>query len=484
MNDAFDSRQDENTQAVLSLRRRLVDTTEKAGSLPADEAHQTRLLTSDENYSRQYVWYVIFLLTVVNVFNYMDRMALAVLSPAIKADLQLSDAQLGLLIGFAFAAFYAICGIPIARWADRGIRRNIIAVALATWSAMTALSGAAQNFWHLFVARVGVGAGEAGCIPPAQSMICDYVPLKRRSGVFAIHTFGIYAGMMLGMVLAGWLGDAIGWRWTFVALGLPGIALAVVVRSTLREPAREIFDAEQVEKTSLSFGRTLSVLWHCKTYRLLLLFFVANGFVQYGLNQWWPSFYTRVFGLSMSSVGVFLGMAIGAGSGIGLLIGGLLANKAAQRNVRLPLIIGAAATSLALPSALGSLFVSSAFHSIVLVSLSALLWSVSNGPVIATAYGVVTSRMRATAGAINVFSTSVLGFGLGPFCVGVLSDLLTPSLNVEALRYALVAPICLLPVMVALLYAASRALPNDLKAADPQLGNDVLLWPTPTKVAR
>lgn len=436
-----------------------------------------------QHYSARYVWYVVLLLTVVNVFNYVDRMALAVLAPLIKADMDLSDAQLGLLIGFAFALFYAICGIPIARWADRGIRRNIIALALVTWSVFTVASGAAQNFWHLFLARVGVGAGEAGCFPPASSMLCDYVPLKRRSGVFAVHTFGIYAGMMVGMVLAGWLGETIGWRWTFLAFGLPGIAMAILIRLALREPARGFFDVVKDNEPALPFGRTVSVLWRCRTYRLLVLFLVVNGFVQYGLNQWWPSFYTRVFGLNLSSVGFYLGMALGVGSGLGLLIGGLLANKVVQRDVGRPLMIGAVATALALPAAFGTLFVSSALGSVLLVGLTALFWTVSHGPVLATMYSVTRPRMRATAGALYIFLMSVLGFGLGPFCVGSLSDFLAPSLGVQALRYAMLLPICFLPAMVIALYAAAKALPNDLwtlevknVAAMPMPSVDMDVW--------
>jgi predicted MFS family arabinose efflux permease len=444
----------------------------KADSLLPTEIRKAQSLSSDPKYSVRYVWYVISLLTMVNVFNYMDRMALAVLAPSIKADLQLSDGELGLLIGFAFAIFYAICGIPIGRWADRGIRRNIIAIALAMWSVMTALSGAAQNFSQLFVARIGIGAGEAGCLPPAQSILCDYVPLRRRSGVFAIHNCGLVGGMMLGMTLAGWLGEAIGWRWTFVVFGLPGLALAVIVRLTLREPSRGSFDSVEDKVSSFSFGRAVGVLARCRTYRWLVFFLVVLGFVSYGLSQWWPSYYARVYGLRLSSVGVYLGVALGAGSGVGLLIGGLLANRAAERDVRSPLIIGAAVTVLALPTALGSLFVSSAFASIFLVSLTAMFWSVSNGPVIATLFSVTPPRLRATAGSITILFTSVLGFGLGPFCVGMLSETLTSSFGILALRYALLAPICLLPVMVVALYAAAKALPNDLRAAGVQVEID------------
>lgn len=410
-----------------------------------------------------YVWYVIFLLTLVNVFNYMDRMALAVLAPAIKQDLQLSDAQLGLLVGLAFSLFYAMCGIPIARWADRGVRRNIIAMALATWSVMTALSGTAQSFWHLFLARLGVGAGEAGCLPPAWSILCDHVPLKRRPPVFALHGFGLYAGMMIGMVLAGGLGQTIGWRWTFVVLGLPGVAIALVVRFTLREPVRGALDGGVTNEVS-PFGKTLAALWQSKTYRALIALYVTNGFVQYGLHQWWPSFFTRVHELSLSSIGISLGMAVGAGSGVGILLGGMVASKLTDKHISLPLIVGVVATALAFPSALASLFVSSPYVSIFLVLLTSVLWGVSNGPVAAVLNSVVLPHMRATASALTVVFASVFGFALGPFCVGVLSDALTPSFGAESLRYALLGPVCVIPVMVLALHQIANRMPEDLAA--------------------
>jgi predicted MFS family arabinose efflux permease len=421
-------------------------------------------LSADHYYSARYVWYVVLLLAVVNVFNYMDRMALSVLAPAIKADLDLSDTQLGLLVGLAFSLFYAICGLPIARWADRGIRRDLITVALTIWSTMTAVSGAAQSFWHLLAARIGVGAGEAGCIPAAQSIICDYVPLKRRAGIFAIHSFGLYVGMMVGLMLAGWLSETIGWRWAFVALGLPGLVLAVIVRTTLREPIRGFFDAVNSENVSSSLNSQVAVLWRCKTYRLLVLLMIVNGFVQHGLLQWLPSFYSRIFGLNISSVGIYLGMVIGGGSAAGLLIGGFLADKAIRHNVKLPLQIGALATFMALPAALAVLFVPSAAASLLFMGLTGLFWSVSNGPAIAIINSVVTTRVRATAQAIAIFLTSVLGFGLGPLCVGALSDYLTPIFGVEALRYALLAPVIFLPVMMIALYAAAKTLAEDLRA--------------------
>jgi len=435
------------------------------GGFSVGEAHD-RAKESLGHGMPMYTWYVVLLLALINAVNYMDRMVLSVLSPQIKRDLDLSDAQLGLLVGFAFSVFYAICGIPVARWADRGSRRNIITIALATWSGMTALSGAAQNFWHLFLTRVGVGAGEAGCFPTAGSLLCDYIPFQRRAGIYALLNVGLAVGLMIGVGLGGWLGDAIGWRMTFVALGIPGITLAMIVRLTLREPTRGVLDGKPAASVAAtgqpSIGSTVTTLWGCRTYRLLVLFFVATGFVNFGLAQWWPSLYERVSGLSMSSIGVYLGGAIGAGSMVGLLTGGWLADRVGRKDARLPLIYGAATTSCAIPSAIGSLYVSSVHGSMVLVALSVLLWSVPLGAAMAAMYSVTAARIRATAGAIATFLASILGAGLGPLCVGLLSDALAPLHGAEGLRHALLAPIAVLPVTVIALAAAARHLLADL----------------------
>jgi predicted MFS family arabinose efflux permease len=274
------------------------------------------------------------------------------------------------------------------------------------------------------------------------------------------------------MVLAGWLAESIGWRWTFVVLGLPGILLAVLIRVSLREPTRGFFDEVKADPSTVSFGHTARTLWNCRTYRLLVLFLVANGFLQYGLNQWWPSFYTRTYQLSLSAIGSYLGIAIGVGSAIGLLCGGGVANHAARRDVGLPLKIGAGVTVFVIPTAMGTLFVSSASASMLMVGLTALFWTMSLGTVLATMYSVTPPQMRATGGAVYIFFMSVFGFGLGPYCVGLLSDFLSPSLGTDALRYAMLAPIAVLPLMVVVLYRAALALPKDLRAMGARVRDD------------
>jgi predicted MFS family arabinose efflux permease len=426
-----------------------------ATPLPVNEAHKDSS-TIDSGRITPSAWYAIVALFVVNVVNYVDRMALSVLLPSIKVDLALSDSQLGLLVGLAFSLFYAVCGIPIARWADRGVRRDIIAAALATWSVMTALSGTAQSFWQLFVARMGVGVGEAGCLAPAQSMLCDYVPPQRRPGIYAFHTFGLLVGMMLGMAAAGWLAGVIGWRWAFVVLGLPGVVLAVIVKVTVREPARGHFDGLQRPAEPVTLMCAVRTLTASRSYRLVLINMAAGGFVTFGLLQWWPSLYARVYHLDSALVGTYLGLAVAVGSGAGLLIGGLLANKVARRDPGQPLIVGAVATVLAIPVAVASLFVMLPITAIICVGVTALLWSIPSGPVVANLYASAPAQMRATAGAIGLFLTAVVGQGLGPLCVGLLSDSLAPVAGGDSLRYALLAPICAFPLMAFSLYAIAK----------------------------
>lgn len=425
---------------------------------------QSRATAAENPRSTGYGWYVVVLLSTIYTFSYIDRTALSVLLPLIKQDLHLSDGQLGLLVGFAFFLFYAVCGIPIARWADRGNRSSLIAIMLTIWSLMTMVSGAAQNFWQLLLARVGLGAGEAGCIPAGQSIIADYISVKRRSTAYAITAFGMSSGSMLGLVLAGWLGEAIGWRWTFVALGLPGIVFVLLVKLTLHEPVRGANDG-LVGNNSVPLREAAAILWRCRTYRWALLVFIISGFASAGMWQWWPSFYGRVFGFGSASIGMSLGLAIGAGSAIGTIVGGVVGHKSAQGNIRLPLLVGAIAMGLALPAAVMALLVPSAWGSMVLTFATSLLCGVASGPLVATIQSVTRPRMRATASAFSVFLVSVCGFGLGPFCVGVLSDSLTPLLGIEALRYALLLPACSLAGASAALYAVSKSLPDDLREA-------------------
>jgi predicted MFS family arabinose efflux permease len=415
--------------------------------------------------SPSYIWYIVGVLTVVNMVNTADRAVFAVLAPQIQRDIALTDSQLGLLVGLGFSLFYAICGIPVARLADRRNRRSLIAAAVAIWSLMTALTGAAATIWHLFVARGAVGAAEAGSIPASQSMVCDYVELKKRSGVFAILSVGTTAGLTLGTIAAGALADLIGWRWVFVAVGLPGVALALLVRMTVREPERTGPPLAAGAANGSTLLDTVRAMWASRTYRMLALVVVTYGSTINGLNAWWPSFYVRVFDLSMSAVGVNLGVALGVGPAVGLLLGGLLGNRLAQRDIGLPLLLGAGATLAALPVFLGVLFTASAAASLLLLALGGVLCTLSYGALISSMVSAVPSGVRATAQAIVTFLASLIGLGLTPLVVGVTSDALLSDIGDQSLRFAMLGPICLIPIMTIGFFAASRVAPRELAAS-------------------
>ena len=217
----------------------------------------------------RYANYALGLLLGVYIFNFIDRQILSILMENIKNEIQLSDTELGFLGGIAFALFYTFAGIPIARWADRGSRRNIIAISVLIWSLFTAFTGAARNFWMILAARIGVGVGEAGCSPPAHSLISDFFPPERRGRALSIYALGIPIGGSLGTLVGAWVGDLFGWRMAFVAVGLPGVILALIFRMTLREPARggsEAAGPVEAEPGSLSevlrFMSTLRSFWH------------------------------------------------------------------------------------------------------------------------------------------------------------------------------------------------------------------------------
>ena len=274
-----------------------------------------------------YAYYVLAVLFVVYVFNFIDRQILSILLQPIKEDLQVSDTAMGFLTGFAFAVFYAIAGLPLARVADRWVRRSLIALSLATWSLMTAASGLARNFTDLALARVGVGIGEAGCTPPAHSLLSDYFPPERRATVLAVYACGIYMGVGLGFWLGGWLNDAFGWRVAFMVIGLPGVAMAVVVRFTVREPPRGMSERTAAASRSYSLGETWRFLTRLPSGRRISLGAAFQAFVGYGLGAWIPAFFIRLHGMTPGELGLWLSWITGIGGAIGAFSGGWLADR-------------------------------------------------------------------------------------------------------------------------------------------------------------
>jgi len=271
--------------------------------------------------------YALAILVVVYTFNFIDRQILSILLEPVKAELGLSDTAMGMLTGFAFAMFYATLGIPIARFADRSNRRNLIAWALGIWSVFTALSGLAQNFWHLLIARIGVGVGEAGCSPPAHSMIADYYPAEQRATALGIYSLGIPIGIMFGLFAGGWINELFGWRAAFFLVGVPGVILALIVRFTLAEPPRGMAEGRTDSGEQPSVGETLGYLWRKKSFRHMSFAGALTAFVGYGFVTWAPAFLIRSYGMTTGEVGTWFGLLLGIVGGVGIVMGGWLADK-------------------------------------------------------------------------------------------------------------------------------------------------------------
>lgn len=389
-------------------------------------------------YSRRYLLYVMLLLAVVNVFNFMDRTVISVLMPSIKADLHLNDTELGLLSGLAFALFYATLGIPLAAFADKTVRRNIIAVALVVWSGMTAMCGLVQNFTQLFLARMGVGVGEAGCLPTSHSMIGDYFPPKRRSSALAVHTAGSTVGIMIGLMLGGYLVQTFGWRETFVILGLPGIILAALAYLTLKEPRRGASDVGSERGARDGEPRTLIELIRMRpSYFQLVMVFAGGGFVSFGLQQWLPSFYVRSYDMTISEVGLVYGAISGVASTLGVVIGGFVGDRMIARGFRGVLIYGIVCYLLAFIFKIAMLLSDTATLSLSFNFLTSVCALGAHGPAFALIQVVTPPHLRARATALLTFLTALIGTGAGPFFIGLVSDLYAGTAAHESLRYAL-----------------------------------------------
>lgn len=385
-----------------------------------------------------YRWYALAVLTMVYVFSFIDRQILVILQESIKADLGLSDTQLGLLSGISFALFYVVLGIPIARYADRGNRRNVVAIAIALWSAMTALSGAAQNFVYLLLARIGVAVGEAGGSPPSHSMISDMFPPQQRATALSIYSTGINFGILLGFIIGGWVNDWLGWRWVFVIIGIPGIAWALVVRFTLTEPPRGYAEKLTQVAHAPPIKDTMMLLWSRKSFRHLSLAAGLHAFVGYGVGQWIASFFIRTYALtSTGELATWLGLISGIAGAAGTFLGGYLCDKFGVRDKRWYVFLPAAATVVAVPFYLAVYMLDSYYMALSMYAMPIFLGAMYLGPTIALTHGIVSVRMRALASAILFFVLNLVGLGLGPLITGMVSDLLAPRFGGQSLRYAL-----------------------------------------------
>jgi MFS family permease len=424
---------------------------------------QTNEAVKNEGVSNPYRNYVLAMLTLVYVFNFIDRQLLVILQESIKKELHLSDTQLGLLSGLTFAIFYVVLGIPIARMADKRSRRNTVAVSLGLWSLMTACSGLARNFVQLLLARIGVGVGEAGGSPPAHAMISDYFPPQKRSTALSIYSAGIYFGILIGFLMGGYLNQHLGWRTAFFVIGLPGIIFSLLFYTTVKEPRRGATDAGTNANDTHTLGEVLTVLYATKTFVFLSLASALNVFCIYGLMNWAPSFLQRLHGLTSAQVGVLLGPILGIGGAAGSLAGGLLTDRFGKTDKRWYVKIPALAILIVIPFQAGAIFLHSTSLSIACLGLCALLPSMYLGPSLAVAHSLVPASMRSLTSAVFFLVINLIGLGLGPLVVGIISDLLKPSLGVESLRWALSIIIVISIASTALFFSTAKKLAVDLK---------------------
>lgn len=415
--------------------------------------------------SPRYANYVLGLLFVVYVFNFIDRQILSILLEAIKADLGASDTQMGILSGLAFALFYTTAGIPIARWADRGSRRSIIALGLAVWSAMTAVSGLARSFPQLALARVGVGIGEAAGSPPAHSLIADYFPPHRRATALSIYSIGVYVGAMIALLAGGQIVERFDWRTAFFIVGLPGLPLALLVRFTVRELPRGFSEARAVSSAPPTTREVLRFLYRQPSFLLLTCAGAVQSLSGYGVLAWGPTFLRRVHGMGSAEIGVWLGLIIGIGGALGAYAGGRLADRAGRDDPRGYAYLCGAVCGLGVPLGLGFLFAGERGLSLLLFVPFYMLGAMYVGPMLSLCQGLVPLQMRATASAVLLFVLNLVGLGIGPTAVGACNDLLAPAFGEQAIRYSLAA-VTLAGLLAMLLFAvAARTLRADLARA-------------------
>ena len=419
-----------------------------------------------------YRWYALGLLFFVYIFNFIDRQILGILQQSIKEELGLSDTQLGLMGGLAFAVFYTFLGIPIARLADRGVRRNILAVCLTIWSLMTAVCGLALTFWQLLGARIGVAVGEAGGSPPAHSMISDIFPAHQRATALGIYALGIPVGTMFGNLLGGWIEEAFDWRTAFMAVGLPGVGLAVLVRLTLREPRRGASDPKPLPSAAVPaaaaapppVARVFAMLWQRRSFRWMSLGAALHAFVGYGVGYFIPPFFIRSHDFSRAEIGEAL-FWLGIPGMLGTFLGGWIGDRLARRDVRWYLWLPGLATLVSVPFAFWVYTNEDPWLALWVYAIPVFLGAYYLGPTFSMTQSLVGLRMRALAASILLFILNLIGLGLGPLFVGVTSDLLAPAYGDESLRIALVVVLAFNVLSTAFYLLGARSLHDDLGRA-------------------
>lgn len=412
---------------------------------------------------------LVWVLLVVYIFNFLDRQIVNILAEPIKQELGLADWQIGMMTGLAFALFYTLLGIPIARYADapRSNRVGLISLSLAVWSGMTVLCGLAQTYGQLVLARIGVGVGEAGCTPAAMSLITDSVPAEKRSSAIAFYGLGVPIGSLLGMIVGGALYDAYGWRTAFLAVGAPGLLLALIVILLIRDPRRTALVTGAVARPvlpSLPFFDAMAEIARSRAFVLLAIAASFTAFLSYGKTTWAVILFIRSFGLSPGEVGTVLGTVIGLSGVFGTWLGGAVADRFGRIDKRHILTGPALAMTVAAPLLFLGYSQSNWVWAVAILVLPTILNSMYYGPTYGLVQGLVRPEARATATSIMLFCQNLIGLGLGPLLFGLMSDAFKPIAGDDSVLWVLYGASWLGLIPALFFWLASRRLNEDLKS--------------------
>ncbi|PHR57983.1 MAG: MFS transporter [Robiginitomaculum sp.] len=431
-------------------------------------------------HSKSYRTLVMSMLVLVYAFNFLDRQIIGILAEPIKAEFDLSDKQMGLLLGPSFAILYAVLGVPIAWLADRRSRAWIMTIALTIWSGMTALCGVAGSFTQLFVTRIGVGIGEAGGVAPAYSLISDFTPVKQRGRALSMYSFGIPIGSAIGIVFGGVISTILDWRWAFIIVGLLGIAIAPIFRFIVREPKRGYYDPPTAKVEPASMKEVTQTIFKKPSFWFMSFGAASSSMMGYGLFGWMASYLVRSFGNDLPEffswlpswmlpenptpvlyAAYFYGTIILFAGIIGMWLGGSLSDKFGSKDKRAYVLVPTIAFAIIIPFYILGLMSNNLtviFFALMIPTGLGLVWL---GPVLAAIQGIAPPNMRASAAALFLLINNLIGIALGPFLIGVISDSLSSKYGNESLRYSILAGTIFYVIAAILLYMASRHIERD-----------------------
>lgn len=429
----------------------------QSGALPLRAASSSRLM--------------LWTLLIVYTLNFLDRTIVNILAEPIKGELGLSDTLLGLLAGPAFAVFYAVLGLPIARYADRPStnRVTLISVSLAIWSGMTVLCGFAQNFWQLLLARIGVGVGEAGCTPASHSLIADSVAPEKRSSAIAWFGLGVPVGSLFGLIIGGIVNDLYGWRIALMLVGAPGLLLALLLPVIIREPRRSLgavrdAAAAAPAQAAMPFREAMADILSCRAFVYVWIAASVVAFLGYGKGLWTISFFIRSHGLSTTEAGLSLAVVLGLAGAFGTWLGGKMADRFGKQDKRHLLTFPAIGMAVAAPILFAGYSVSDWRIAIALLIVPTILNSAYYGPAYACVQGLVRPQARAVAASMVVFGQNFIGLGLGPLAFGILSDTLAPVAGADSVRWVLYGAAWLGLIPAFFFWRASLRLNSEMKS--------------------